>query len=144
MSEYLPKGEFEWIENVDDLEFYKVPDDSNYGYIVECDIEYPESIHDEHLDLPMAPEHMIPPGSKQKKLLTTLYNKQNYVIHYRALKQIVEHGLVVKKIHKALKFTQSDWLKEYVDLNTDKRKKSKNEFEKMFYKLMINAVYGTN
>lgn len=144
MSQYLPKKNFEWVENIEeeDPEFFNVPDNASVGYLLEVDLEYPESIHDEQADLPMCPEHGIPPGSKEKKLLTTLFEKNRYVIHYRALKQALANGIVLKKIHRALKFEQEPWLRPYVTLNTNLRKKAKNEFEKMFFKLMINSIYG--
>ena len=74
--------------------------------------------------------------------MTTLHNKHRYVLHYRAFKQALKHGLVLVKVHRAIQFKQSHWLKKYIDLNSAKRKKAKNEFETMLFKLFNNAVYG--
>ena len=85
---------------------------------------------------------MASPGSKQDELMTTLQDKQRYVLHYRALKQALKHGLVLVKIHRAIQFNKSPWLKKYIDLHSAKRKETKNEFEKVLFKLFNNAVYG--
>ncbi|XP_031789072.1 uncharacterized protein LOC116418032 [Nasonia vitripennis] len=142
MVQPLPVGKFEWIDYEKNPSFFNTPPDSDIGYFAEVDLEYPEEIHDDHRDLPFCAEHLAPPGSKQKKLLTTLNDKKRYVIHYRALKQVLDNGLRLKKVHRILSFEQRAWLKPYVEFNTEKRKQAKNEFEKLFYKLLINAVYG--
>ena len=141
MMQPLPCSNFSWVENIDDT-FWDVPEDSLIGYFLEVDLEYPHELHDKHKDFPFCAEHRCAPGGKHKKLMTTLHNKERYVIHYRALQQVLKHGLVLKKIHRALRFRQKPWLKTYIDYNSMKRKEAKNEFEKMLYKLFNNAVYG--
>lgn len=144
LCSYLPHSDFELIENpmfqVSDI--LCLQDDSNVGYIFEVDLEYPETLHDLHNDLPFCPQKFIAPGSKTSKLIPNLYDKYNYIIHYIHLKTCIKHGLVLKKIHRAIKFNQSPYLKQYIDLNTDLRQKAESEFEQDFFKLLNNSIFG--
>ena len=79
---------------------------------------------------------------KPIKLVCTVQGKKNYVVHIVALKQALNHGLKLTKVHEIIQFDQEAWLKPYIDMNTKLRKEAKNDFEKHFFKLMNNAVFG--
>ena len=165
MSQSLPTHGFRWLspeqidanfhDAADDI--MKLLDDAEDGWIFEVDLEYPEALHDLHNDYPLAPERviidktMLSPLQQQfpkdqlkpqEKLTPNLRDKTKYVVHYRNLKFYLEHGMKLTKIHRVLTFKQSPWLKEYIDYNTECRKNSKSVFEKDFYKLMNNSVFG--
>ena len=97
-------------------------------------------MYDLHSHLPFLPEKMK--INKCDKLVCNLYDKDNYVIHIRSLKQALNHGLILKKVHRVIQFNQKARLKQNVDMNTELRKKAKNDFEKDFFKLMNNSVFG--
>ena len=115
-------------------------EDGDKVYILELDVEYPKKLHDLHSDLPFLPERMK--INKCSKLVCNLRDKNNYVVHIRSLKQALDHGLILKKVHRVIQFDQEAWLKEYIDMNTDLRKQAKNDFEKDFFKLMNNSAFG--
>ncbi|XP_074035264.1 uncharacterized protein [Leptinotarsa decemlineata] len=140
MSQFLPYGGFEWVDT--NIDVSQIPDDNPEGYILQVDLEYPEGLHDLHKDFPFCPEHRAPPNSKLTKLMPTLYNKTEYTLHYRNLKQALEHGLKSTKIHKVLKFKQSAWLRPYIELNTQLRTATNTSFEKNQFKLANNAIFG--
>ena len=79
---------------------------------------------------------------KVEKLVANLHDKTESVIHIRNLQQALNHGLVLKKVHRMIEFNQNAWLKSYIDMNTDLRKKAKYDFEKDYFQLMSNAVSG--
>ena len=159
MSQYMPTGGFRWVKP-EDFKLENVRDKSEIGHILEVDLEYPEHLHDLHNDYPFCPEQVVVKdemlsnysrmvaeqhklkNAKSTKLITNLCKKEKYVIHERNLKQAVDAGLILTKIHRVLEFDQKPWLKEYIDFNTEKRKQAKNDFEKDFFKLMNNAVFG--
>ena len=93
-----------------------------------------------HSDSPFLPEKMK--INKCPKLVCNVTDKENYSIHIVALKQTLNHGLKLIRVHSVISFRQEAWLKPYIDLNTELRKNAKNEFEKDFYKLKINSLYG--
>ena len=150
MSQPLPTGEFKWvdIENLkqEARELKKTIDmmvrNSNrgYGYVLEVDVKYPRELHDLHNDLPFMCEKIRVNGVE--KLVPYFHDKKKYVIHVKALKQALNHGLVLERIHRVIQFKQSAWMKEYIDFNTRLRTAAKNDFEKDFYKLMNNSVFG--
>lgn len=144
MMQSLPIDNFRWSQKVFDTgTILNLKDDATIGYIFEVDLDYPEYLHDKHKDYPFCAENRPVPHTKNdRKLLLTLYNKKNYVIHYKMLQCALKHGLILKKIHKEIQFNQSPWLKPYMMLNTSLRTKATNDFEKIFYKLLINAIYG--
>ena len=119
-------------------------------------MDYPEHLHDKQNDYPLAPErieiknHMLSDYCRKfnikvervKKLVPNLGPKKNYVLHYKNLKQYLDLSLKVTKVHRALEFNQSPWLKMYIDFNTQKRTAAECSFEKDFFKLMNNSVFG--
>ena len=159
MSQYLPTGGFEWLIE-EEVDLSKYNDESEKGLILEVDLEYPQELHDLHNDYPLAAEKikvtedMLSPYCREiagkfgvkvglvGKLVPTLSNKERYVLHYRNLRLYMSLGLKLIKIHRALEFNQSPWLKPYIDFNTKKRAEAKNSFEKDFFKLMNNSVFG--
>jgi len=142
MSKPLPYDNFEWIEPDKIPNIESIPLDGNEGFIMEVDFEYPERLHDNHYDFPLLPKNEKPPNGKHNKLLLTLENKKRYTAHYSTIQQAIKMGLKITKIHRVLKFKQSYWLKSYIDYNTTKRAAAASSFEKDFYKLMNNAIFG--
>ena len=136
MSQPLPVGNFQWI----DPKGFDVLKNRDGGFILEVDLKYPQDLHDDHNDLPFLAEKKKP--NKVMKLMPNLSDKKNYVVHIRTLVQALQHGLVLEKIHRIISFDQRDWLKEYIDFNTQLRTEAKNDFEKDFFKLMNNSVFG--
>ena len=96
------------------------------GYILEVDVKYPRKLHDLHSDLPFLPKRMK--IDKCKKLVCNLLNKKKYVVHIKLLKQALNHGLKLKKIHRIIEFNQEAWFKPYIDMNTELRKVAENDF----------------
>ena len=103
-------------------------------------MEYPKTLFDSHKDLPFLPERKK--VEKVEKLICGKEDKEKYVAHTRASKQALNHGLKLKKVHRVIQFIQKDWLKPYIDMNTELKKSAKNEFKKNFFKLMNNSVFG--
>ena len=139
MSQALPTGGFKWTK-VKPEEISKLAKLENKGYLLEVDVKYPKELHDFHNDLPFMCKKLKINGVE--KLVPNLFDKKKYVIHIRALDQALKHGLVLEKIHRAIEFNQSDWMKGYIDFNTQLRTKATNDFEKDFYKLMNNSIFG--
>ena len=115
-------------------------ENSDKGYIHEVDVEYPKNLHDLHSDLPFLLERMK--INQSSKLVSNLPDKNSYVVHIRLFKQALNHGLILKKVHRVIQFNQETWSKEYIDMNTELKKQAKYDFEKDFFKLMNNSVFG--
>ena len=143
MSQKLPKNNFKWVQDTSRIneEFIKKYNENGYkGYTLEVDVKYPKKLHDLHSDLPFLPKRIK--IDKCKKLVCDLHNKKKYVVHTKSLKQALNHGLKLKRVHRVIKFNQKAWLKPYIDMNTELRKLAKDDFEKDLFKLMNNAVFG--
>jgi hypothetical protein len=161
MVQPLPIGNFEWSEERDaDRLIAEYAENDRRGCFLMVDLEYPKHLHDAHNDYPLAPEKkkvtddMLSPYATDlkaelgigkdmcEKLVPNLNDKKQYVVDVRNLKFYVDHGLIVRKVHKVITFDQRRWMKPYIDFNTEKRQEAKNEFEKDFFKLMCNSCFG--
>ena len=151
MSEYLPYGGFKWLKNVDEFDVKSISEKNTIGHFLEVDLEYPDKLHELHNDYPVAPEKravssdMLSNYCKKiadryeikvvdvKKLIPKLGNESNDVVHSRNLQLYLSLGIKLTKIHRVLKFQQSDWMKKYIDFNTEKTMNAANDFEKGFF-----------
>ena len=145
MSKKLPVNGFRRLDsdkiNEINEEFIKnYNENDNKGYILEVEVKYPKRLHQLHSDLLFLSERME--INKCKKFVCNLSNKKKYVTLINSLKQALNHGLKLKKIHRVIEFNQKEWLKPYIDMNTELRKAAKNDFEKDLFKLMNNSVFG--
>ena len=143
MSKKLPTHGFKWLSSGEMKNLFnnqivqvweKIP------CILEVDLKYPENLHDSNNDYPLCPERVK--CNKVEKLIPNLRDKKNYVIHYKNLMQCISLGMELTKIHRGIKFVESDFMKLYIDTNTNLRTQAKNNFEKDFFKLMNNSVFG--
>ena len=160
MSQYLPYSRFKWLsrEDITRFDVNSISENSSDGHILEVDLEYRDKLHQLHNDYPLAPEkleisyNML---SNYRNSIADKYdikirgvnvpnlgNKSNYVLHYRNLQLYLLLRMKLVSVYRVLKFKQSDWLKKYIDFNTDKRKNAAKSFEKDFFKLMNNSTFG--
>ena len=163
MSQPLPYAGFRWVPESEfaSIDWTTLVFDSPLGYFIECDLDYPARLHDEHNDYPLAPERVTISkkmlGDKQReihahysfnrtiacsKLVPNLYAKEKYCLHYRNLKFYLEHGMILRKVHRVIEFQQNAWVKMYIEMNQNLRAESMEEFAQNFFKFMNNIIYG--
>ena len=148
MTQQLPTHGFKWMKDITEEKVMEILEKANHsmsnlgrkGYIFEVDLEYPSKLWESHNDYPLAPEKMIVNGVK--KLICHFKPRKNYVVHYRNLRQYLEMGMKITAVHRGISFYQSSWMEPYIRKNTELRKTAANNFEKDFFKLMNNSVFG--
>ena len=163
MSQYLLYSKFKWLnqEETNRFDVNSIGESSLDGYILEIVLKYPDELHELHNDYPtLAPEKLEINQNMLSKycsniadkyrikidfvnnLITNLGNESKYVLHYRNLQWYLSLEMKLVSINRILKFKQSDWLKKYIDFDTGKRRNAANGFDKDFFKLMNNSVFG--
>ena len=165
MSQYLPVRCFEWMKDCDvalvsSETILAMSESAQSGMILEVDLEYPDCLHDQHRDFPLAPEHLTITSNmlsdyqksilqqnqtkhhESRKLVPNLYPKSHYIVHYINLKFYLSHGLKLTKIHRILRFQQEPWLKSFITFNTLQRSLATSKFSKDLFKLINNATFG--
>jgi hypothetical protein len=154
----LPSGEFSWLDKneIQNFNIKKANTEGKYGYIVECDLEYPKKLHNLHQNLPLAPEVLeinfdaLSPYAKKAllesdgqkkykdvKLMATFQDRNNYVTHFKNLKLYLKLGMKLKKIHRVLKFRQKKIIAPYIKKCTAARQKARNKFQGDQYKKLV-------
>jgi hypothetical protein len=153
MSQSIPTHGFKWCTTD---EYQSLRNDQSNGFVFEVDLAYPVEIHDEHNDYPLAPQKLKvtkdmlsdyqkafdKKSSDSCKLIPNLKNKEKYVVHIDLLHLYMSLGIKVTKVHRIITFKQSPWMKPYIDFNTQKRTEDTNDFDKDFFKLLNNSVFG--
>ena len=166
MSQPLPYCDFQWIEVSKIKDIYHLLNmcGEYTGMIIEVDLHYPNDLHQQHNDYPLAPhkkkinlemlssyqkgiltrmkENALINHHPTEKLISSFLIREKYVLHNKTLAYYLEKGLIVTKIHRAFKFRQSAWLRPYVEFCTSKRQDAKSSFDRDFWKLMVNSIYG--
>ena len=162
MSEPLPYDEFKWMSAADcaDIDWTAQTVDQLYGYFVECDLHYPDQLHDQHNDYPLAPERLTVEdyllSDKQvglrgeytishtasSKLIPNFFDKTKIMLHYRNLQFYLLHGMELTKVHRVIKFKQARWLEPYIRTNTELRALTQDPVEIKLRKDMNNVIYG--
>ena len=125
MTEKLPVRGFRWMDDISKIHEDFVKDynkNDNKDYILDVDADYPKKLQNVHSDLPFLLERMI--INNTKNLVCNLNDKKNYIVHIHVLKQALDHGLKLIKVHRVIEFKQEAWLKEYIDVNAELKKKS--------------------
>ena len=129
MSQKFPVNNFQWIKDTSQFieDFIKnYNKESDEGYFIGVDVQYLEKLHELHNDFSLLPE------TKKSEKVEKLVAKTEYGIHKKHLKQVLSHILVLKKVHRVIKFNQNVWLEAYIDTNIGLRKNAKNHFGKDF------------
>ena len=142
MSQKLPVNGFKWVKKLsrfNEIFIRNYDQNSDKGYFLEVDVDFPKKLFDLHKDLQFLPERKK--VDKIEKLICGIEDKEKYVEYVKFLKQALNHGLVFKKVDTVIQFNQKDWLKPYIGMNTKLRKEAKNDFEKhsVFGKTMENV-----
>ena len=142
MSQPLPTHGFEWIENLTKEKLLNILEQQSphKGFLFEVDLKYPKELWVLHDDYPLAPEKKK--VKNVEKLFCDFIPKKNYVVHYQNLKQYLKMGIKLTAVHRGISFFQSPWMEPFIRKNTELRKKAANSFEKDFFKLMNNSVFG--
>lgn len=159
----LPYDDFTWIneEEFNGINWKKIDTENEFGYFLEVDLDYPRHLHESHSNFPLAPENVevtfenlstfskdvfTTLEKKEKysdvKLVSTLLNRKNYILHFKNLKLYLQLGLKLKKIHKALKFRQKAFIAPFIEKCTLSRQMSTTKFEQDQFKKVANCVYG--
>ena len=148
MTQNLPTHGFKWMKDLTKEKVMDILEKANHsmsnhgrkGYIFEVDLEYPQHLWKTHNDYPLAPEKIKVNGVE--KLIGHFKPRKNYVVHYRNLRQYLELGMRLTAVHRGISFYQSPWMVPYIRKNTELRMRAANNFEKDFFKLMNNSVFG--
>ena len=142
MSQKLPVNGFKWVEKLsrfNEIFIKNYNENSDIGYFLKVDINYSEKLFNLHKDLQFLLERKK--VNKEEKLICSIKQKEKNAIHIRVFKQVLNHRLVLRKVHRVIQFNQEDCLKPYIDLNTKLRKEAKNYLEKDLFELMNNSVF---
>ena len=143
MSQKLPINSFKWVKNLSKFNesFIKNYDEnSDKGYFLEVDVKYPKKLFNLHSDLPFLLERKQ--IKKCNKLVCTIQNKKKQCYSHECIKTSAKSWINTKKVHRVIQFNQEAWVKPYINMNTELRKEAKKEFEKDYFKLMNNPVFG--